>query len=174
MKTVKIEYSKRLIHWNNVVRCPNYWLFVSFICFSYNERWLEKLSGIIFFYISLEFRIQISKIESNIRPYFHLLHQTRVYLHWNFWKIVFTFTGVNKSLITVNCFKDNMNRNLLNIVKSMIFWGEAVLCATYIWNRFPPSAISNKSLYEMCYNQLPIVQHFIVFCSLCYALIPKH
>jgi len=67
-----------------------------------------------------------------------------------------------------------MNRNLLNIVKSMMFWGEAVLCATYIWNRFPPSAISNKSLYEMWYNQLPIVQHFRVFPSLYYALIPKH
>eukprot|EP00253_Pinus_taeda_P031558 PITA_31558 len=49
-----------------------------------------------------------------------------------------------------------------------------MLCAAYIRNRCPSSLINNKSSYEMWYNRLPVVQHFRVFGSLCYALIPKH
>ena len=48
VKTVKIECSRRLIQWSNVVGCPNYSLSVSFISLSHNETLLEKLSGIIF------------------------------------------------------------------------------------------------------------------------------
>jgi len=73
-----------------------------------------------------------------------------------------------------------MNITFLNIVRSMmffknvklIFWGEVVLCVAYI--HCPSSIINNKSPYEMWYNHLPVVQHFRVFGSLCYASIPKH
>lgn len=56
----------------------------------------------------------------------------------------------------------------------LMFWGEAVLCETYIRNRCPSFVMNNKYPYEMWYNPLPIVQYFRVFGSLCYALIPKH
>ena len=76
---------------------------------------------------------------------------------------------------------ERMNITLLNMVRSMMFfqnfklmfWGEAVLCAVCIRNRRPSTAINNKSPYEMWYNRLPAVQHFRVFGSPCYALIPK-
>jgi hypothetical protein len=55
----------------------------------------------------------------------------------------------------------------------LMFWGEAVLCVVYIRNRCPSVAINNKSPYELWYNHLPVVQHFRVFGSPCYALIPK-
>ena len=55
----------------------------------------------------------------------------------------------------------------------LMFWGEAVLCAVYIRNRCLSTAINIKSPYELWYNRLPVVQHFRVFGSPCYALIPK-
>jgi hypothetical protein len=54
-----------------------------------------------------------------------------------------------------------------------MFWGEAVLSAVYIPNHCPSISINNKSPYELWYNRLPVVQHFRVFGSPCYALIPK-
>ena len=45
----------------------------------------------------------------------------------------------------------------------LMFWGEAVLYATYIRNRCPSSVINNKSPYEMWYNRLLAIQHFRVF-----------
>lgn len=56
----------------------------------------------------------------------------------------------------------------------LMFWGEAMICLTYIHNCCPSSMINNKSPYEMWYSCLSVVQHFRVFCSLCSALIPKH
>ena len=53
-----------------------------------------------------------------------------------------------------------------------MFWEEAVLCTVYIRNQCPSIAINNKSPYEMWYNHLPTIQHFRVFGSPCFALIP--
>ena len=55
----------------------------------------------------------------------------------------------------------------------LMFWGEAVLFATYIRNHCPSSVINNGNPYELWYDRLPIVQHFIFFGSKCYALIHK-
>lgn len=46
--------------------------------------------------------------------------------------------------------------------------------ADYIHNCFPSFVINNKYPYQIWYNRLPVVQHFRVFSSLCYAFIPKH
>lgn len=66
-----------------------------------------------------------------------------------------------------------MNRILLNMVRSMMFfknvklmfWGEAALCATYIRNRCPSSVINNRTPYEMWYNRLAAIKHFRIFGS---------
>jgi hypothetical protein len=76
---------------------------------------------------------------------------------------------------------ERMNRTLLNIVRSMMFfknvklmfWADAVLCATYVKNRCRSHPIKNKTPYEMWYDRIPSVRHLRVFGSTCYALIPK-
>ena len=54
-----------------------------------------------------------------------------------------------------------------------MFWADAVLCAAYIKNRCPSSAIRNKTPYELWYGHVPSVKHLRIFGSTCYALIPK-
>eukprot|EP00253_Pinus_taeda_P021352 PITA_21352 len=54
-----------------------------------------------------------------------------------------------------------------------MFWADAVLCATYIKNRCPSSAIRNNTPYESWYGHVPSVKHLRIFGSTCYALIPK-
>ena len=76
---------------------------------------------------------------------------------------------------------EHMNRTLLNMVRSMMFFknvklmflGEVVLCVVYIQNQCPSTTINNKSPYEMWHTCLPTIQHFRVFGSTCYALIHK-
>ena len=74
-----------------------------------------------------------------------------------------------------------MNRTILNMVRSMMFfknvklmfWANSVLCVVYIKNRDSSNAIRNKTPYEMWYGHIPSVKHPNVFGSTCYALIPK-
>ena len=54
-----------------------------------------------------------------------------------------------------------------------MFWGEEMLCATYIINRCPSSLIKNRTPYEMWYNHLLAIKLFRNFGCQCYALIPK-
>ena len=76
---------------------------------------------------------------------------------------------------------ERMNSTILNMVRSMVFfkyvklmfWADVVLCVIYVKNRFPSSAIRNKTPYEMWYGHIPSVNHLRVFGSTCYALIPK-
>ena len=74
-----------------------------------------------------------------------------------------------------------MNRTLMNMARSMMFfknvklmfWCDAVVCATYLRNRIPSHAIEYKTPHEMWFGHLPSVRHLWVFGSPCYALIPK-
>jgi hypothetical protein len=76
---------------------------------------------------------------------------------------------------------ERMNRTLLNMVCSMMFfknvklmfWADVVLCAFYVKNMCPSRALENKTSYEMWYGRIPSVRHLRVFGSTCYALIPK-
>jgi len=76
---------------------------------------------------------------------------------------------------------ERMNRTILNMVHSMMFfknvklmfWVDAVLCVVYVNNRCPSNAIRNKTPYEMWYGHIPSVKHLRVFGSTCYALVPK-
>ena len=81
-----------------------------------------------------------------------------------------------------NSVAKRVNRTLLNMVRSMMFfknvelmfWGEAMLCAEYIRNRCPSPVINNRTPYEMWYSRLPVIKNYRTFGSQCYALIPKH
>lgn len=48
------------------------------------------------------------------------------------------------------------------------FWGECILTAGYIINHLPSATLSNKTPYEVLYNQKPDYYHMRVFGSLTY------
>ena len=74
-----------------------------------------------------------------------------------------------------------MIRTLMNMARSMMFfknvklmfWCDAVVCATYLRNRIPSHAIEYKTPHEMWFGHLPSIRNLKVFGSTRYALIPK-
>jgi hypothetical protein len=72
---------------------------------------------------------------------------------------------------------EGMNKTLLNMVRSMMFFKNAKLMfwddVVYVKNRYPSHALQNKTPCEIWYGRIPSVMHLRVFGSTCYALIPK-
>jgi len=75
-----------------------------------------------------------------------------------------------------NGFIERINRTILNKARSLLFnsntplylWGEAVLAATYLYNRTPHSALNNKTPYELKYNSKPNISNIRVWGSITY------
>jgi hypothetical protein len=69
-----------------------------------------------------------------------------------------------------------VNRILLNKVRAMLttsnlskeIWGEAIITATYLYNRTPNSSIDFKTPYYLKYSRLPNISNIRVFGSLAY------
>ena len=72
------------------------------------------------------------------------------------------------------------NRTLVEMTRCMLkfkkiskgFWGEAITTATYILNRCPTKALVDRTPFEAYYGYKPKVNHFRIFGSVAYALIP--
>ena len=75
-----------------------------------------------------------------------------------------------------NGLAERINRTILNKVRALIYhanlpkylWGEAVLAATYLYNRTPHSSLNYKTPYEVKYNRKPDISNIRTFGSICY------
>ena len=80
-----------------------------------------------------------------------------------------------------NGVSERLNRTLMESARSMLFharlpllfWAEAVKCATYICNRSPTAALKDKTPYECWYGSKPDLSNLRVFGCLSYVHVPN-
>ena len=71
---------------------------------------------------------------------------------------------------------ERINRTLFNKVRALIiesnlakkYWGDAILSATYLYNRTPNSTIEYKTPYELKYGYKPSIKNIKIWGSLAY------
>jgi len=72
---------------------------------------------------------------------------------------------------------ERKHKHLLETSKALLFqsslplkyWGECVLAATYLINRFPSKVLEGLSPYKLLCGEVPHFKHLKVFSCLCYA-----
>lgn len=75
---------------------------------------------------------------------------------------------------------ERKHKHLLETTRALLFqskflvqyWGECLLCATYIFKRIPSVVLNNVFPYEIPYKKKPIYSHMRCFGCLCYHFVP--
>lgn len=76
---------------------------------------------------------------------------------------------------------ERKHRHLLETARALFlqsqvpakFWGDSILCATYLINRMPLSSIGNSSPYFKLYDSVPSLDNLRNFGCLCYVTTSK-
>lgn len=76
---------------------------------------------------------------------------------------------------------ERKHKYLLETARALLFqsklptryWGECIICATYIINRLPSSSLNNRCPYELLYKRKPKYSQMRSFGCLCYPTVPK-
>ena len=71
---------------------------------------------------------------------------------------------------------ERKHRHILDTARALFFqaklpphyWGEALLCATYLLNRMPLRPLHHSTPYQLLYNTPPSLDHLKAFGCLCY------